>query len=95
MTGSFALKALFASTTRSPDQRMKLFTFTREPEGIANASSTPAMVECTPDMNTQYHNTAPTSRYAYNENTWRLFMSKSAQKTTAAQPSHGKDGACP
>ena len=89
------MKALFASTTRSPDQRMKLFTFTREPEGIANASSTPAMVECTPDMNTQYHNTAPTSRYAYNENMWRLFMRSNAQKTSAAHASQNAEGACP
>ena len=51
----------------SPDQVMKLLRFTRDPEGMTNASSTPAMVECTPDMNTQYHSTAPTSRYGTNE----------------------------
>ena len=51
----------------SPDQVMKLLRFTRDPEGMTNASSTPAMVECTPDMNTQYHSTAPTSRYGTSE----------------------------
>ena len=41
--------------------------FTRDPEGMVNASSTPAMVACTPDMYTQYHSTAPTSRYGTSE----------------------------
>ena len=34
---------------------------TRDPVGIVKASSTPAMVEWTPDMNTANHNRQPTS----------------------------------
>ena len=67
MTGVSGLKAAFASRTLSPDQAMKPFRFTREPDGMTKASSTPAMVECTPDMNTQYHSTPPSSRYGMSE----------------------------
>ena len=35
--------------------------FTREPVGMAKARSTPALVECTPDMNTANHRRQPTS----------------------------------
>ena len=42
---------------------MKLCRFTRDPVGIVNASSTPAIVACTPDISTQNHSTTPTARY--------------------------------
>ena len=67
MTGVSGLNASRAWRTLSPDQEMKPSRFTREPDGMTNASKTPAMVECTPDMNTQYHSTAPTSRYGMSE----------------------------
>ena len=67
MTGVLASKASFASRTLPPDHETKPLRFTREPVGMANASSTPAMVECTPDMNTQHHSTTPTSTYGTSE----------------------------
>ena len=67
MTGVSGWKASCASRTLSPDQAVKLLRFTREPDGMTNANSTPAMVECTPDMNTQYHSTPPTSKYGTSE----------------------------
>ena len=67
MTGVASSNASRASRTLPPDQDMKLFRLTREPVGMANASSTPAMVEWTPDMNTQYHSATPTKRYGTSE----------------------------
>ena len=46
---------------------MKPLRLMRDPEGMANANSTPAMVECTPLMNTQNHRSAPTARYGTSE----------------------------
>ena len=37
--------------------------------GMVKANSTPAIVECTPDMNTQYQRATPTSKYGTNEYT--------------------------
>ena len=70
----------------------KVRRFTREPDGIANASSTPAMVECTPDIYTQYHSKAPTSIYGSSEYTCPLFMATSTASTTPAANNQASDG---
>ena len=62
-TGVSGSNASRARCTCSPDQSMKLCRFTRDPVGIVNASSTPAIVACTPDISTQNHSTTPTARY--------------------------------
>ena len=49
------------------DQSKKLSRFTRDPDGMANASSTPAIVEWMPDENTQNHSTHPTRMYGTSE----------------------------
>ena len=77
------------------DQVAKVRRFTREPDGMAKASSTPAMVECTPDIYTQYHNRAPTSIYGSSEYTCPLFMATSTASTTPAASSHAGEGLWP